>query len=141
MKSYFGTCKQCGRDKWINNSREICMDCVYFNNHGETRIEARIRKQKEKQHKYIKKKKKPVRTKKTGEKDLFWSIWQEREHFCENCGAFLGHEAKTYYFSHIKPKSTHPELRLKKSNVELLCWDCHTSWDGNKVEYYKRKFA
>lgn len=65
----------------------------------------------------------------TGEKKLFLEIWEERPHFCVKCGLFLGSEPKVFYFSHIKSKGAHPELRLDKKNIELLCYDCHYAWE------------
>ena len=77
------------------------------------------------------------RRKATGEAEVFREIWEEREHFCENldCGVFLGDEARAGYFSHNKPKSTHPELRLDKTNIDLLCLKCHDGWRGSKSNY------
>lgn len=42
--------------------------------------------------------------KSTGEKELFFEIWNERIHYCINCNEYLGNEAKSFHFSHIKPK-------------------------------------
>lgn len=75
----------------------------------------------------------------TGEKDLFFEIWHERDHICENCKRYLGEEAKTFYFSHIKPKSTHSELRLVKSNIQLLCRDCHYAFDFQGKEAFNKR--
>ena len=80
-----------------------------------------------------KEKKKPVPLKRTaikknykpsGELKMFQEIWNERNHICESCGASLyefGHEL----FHHIKGKGKYPELRLEKSNIKILCFDCH----------------
>ena len=38
------------------------------------------------------------------EKQMFYEIWQEREHRCTNCKCHLGNEARAHYFSHIKSK-------------------------------------
>lgn len=62
------------------------------------------------------------------EKDLFKEIWEERPHICEECWKTLK-EAKAHNFSHIKSKGKYPELRLEKSNIELLCFRCHFKKD------------
>lgn len=62
--------------------------------------------------------------KKTGERDLFLEIWQERPHVCNRCGEKL-HEFSTSLFHHIRPKGRYPELRLDKDNIELICFYCH----------------
>jgi hypothetical protein len=75
----------------------------------------------------------------TGEGQLFLEIWEERPHICINCKTPLGDEPKTYFFAHIIGKGRAPELRLKKINIMLLCFDCHRAYDqGTKEEYSKR---
>ena len=75
----------------------------------------------------------------TGEAKLFKEIWSKRPHFCVNCNAFLGSEPRTYFFSHIKGKGAHPELRLVESNIQLLCLVCHNLYDqGLREEYNNR---
>jgi len=76
----------------------------------------------------------------TGEAELFRAIWGERPHICTNCKVPLGEEAKVFFFSHIKGKGAHPELRLDKENIQLLCWQCHTEYDhGSREKYENRK--
>lgn len=77
--------------------------------------------------------------KSTGEKKLFLEIWNERIHYCINCNEYLGNEAKAHYFSHIKPKGLYPELRLDKSNIQLLCFDCHYAYDFQSKEKYNER--
>lgn len=78
--------------------------------------------------------------KSTGEKEVFMEIWNERPHICEHCNAPLQNPPLASYFSHNKPKSTHPELRLEKTNINLHCEDCHYVRDnGTEKEYNKRK--
>jgi hypothetical protein len=131
MKPEKKVCNQCGKEKWISNSKGTCSDCVYLKSHGETRISSVLRKNKEKMGKMPVKKKKPVKTfkKPTGELAMFKEIWEEREHICNKCRTDLGDEPNIGYFSHIKSKGAHPNLRLIKTNVELLCLDCHHIWD------------
>ena len=69
------------------------------------------------------------RRKKTGEKALFYKIWQTRPHVCTNCKEYLGNEAKAWHFAHIKPKGLYPELRLDPDNIRLLCYECHYALD------------
>jgi len=79
------------------------------------------------------------------ETDIFMDIWSERIHFCEECGRYLGSDPKRFYFSHILSKGSHPNLRLSKDNIILLCFDCHRRWDfrdRNKMlvfEKYKKR--
>ena len=42
--------------------------------------------------------------KKNSQKQMFFEIWNEREHVCTNCKRHLGNEPLAQYFSHIKPK-------------------------------------
>jgi len=62
---------------------------------------------------------------KTGEAALFNEIWNERPHYCTWCGSLLQPPQRADYFDHIKTKGAHPELRLSKDNIRLLCLKCH----------------
>jgi len=115
-----GTCKVCGEIKWINNTRGVCPSCVYKRNHGGlTELEYSKRKRS-----MVLKDKKP-----TGELDMFIKIWEERPHVCVECGKRLGDKLNVSYFSHRRSKGAYPELRLVKSNIDILCTECHHEWD------------
>lgn len=88
-----------------------------------------------------KKKRKPISKAKkaTGEKEVFLEIWDKRPHFCEHCGDYLGEEPNAFFFSHVKPKSTHPELRLEPENIKLHCTDCHYAKDHQTKEQYEAR--
>jgi hypothetical protein len=65
--------------------------------------------------------------------EFYESIWNDRPHFCEECGTFLGSSWERIYFSHILTKGAYPELRWYKSNINLLCPKHHREWEtGNK---------
>ena len=126
-----GICVKCNRENIIN-SKGLCVDCVYKNNHeGKTRFQIQIERHNEKIKKLKEQGKPPSSSikykpkKPTGERELFLQIWNERPHYCVKCQKFLGHEPKVYFFSHKKSKGSHPELRLVKDNIELLCEECH----------------
>jgi len=71
---------------------------------------------------------------------MFLEIWTEREHICTNCQCYLGDEPMAHFFAHILAKGKFPELRLVKTNIMLLCLDCHFAYDhGTKEQYNKRK--
>lgn len=58
---------------------------------------------------------------------FYLEIWAERkEHNCEVCREWLGYHPYNWMFDHIKPKSRFPELRHEKSNISLLCLQCHS---------------
>lgn len=83
----------------------------------------------------------PIKYKKprkpTGEKEIFKQIWEEREHICINCKVYLGEEPIVHFFSHAKGKGAHPELRLDKGNIDILCRDCHYARDFQGKEKFK----
>ena len=61
---------------------------------------------------------------------LFLSIWNEREHCCEECGKKL-YIPRPHNFDHRIGKSHWEEYRLNKSNISLICFSCHymkTNW-------------
>ena len=65
---------------------------------------------------------------------LFMEIWGERPHICVKCGKKLGEEPKAIFFSHKKSRGSHPELKMDKNNIELLCSACHKLHDFNERE-------
>lgn len=78
--------------------------------------------------------------------EIFYEqIWNEREHYCINCGKYLGKIFKDsegklvnlYRYAHIIPKSTYPYLRHYKNNLMLLCLNCHTKFDNSPKEVVK----
>jgi len=125
-------CKKCNYPKYIvNKTYGLCDDCNYARLHkGKTKYQVANEKQRSK----------PVKqSNKTGELEMFWQIWEEREHICVHCKKKL-YEFNVWYFAHKKPKSTHPELRLVKENVDIQCSDCHfTETNCGREIYEKRK--
>lgn len=82
-------------------------------------------------------KKKPYKP--TGEGKMMLQIWSERPHYCsnKNCTKYLGEEPLAQFFAHIKGKGAHSEARLDKTNILILCLDCHQDFDWgkrNKIE-------
>lgn len=106
-------CK-CGSHYIQNRTKWLCPECVFKNNHNG---KSRFTVYKERSKRYVKKK--------TGERELFLEIWEERPHFCEKCGKFLGNIPKPEFFSHKHSKGSRPDLRLCKENIELNCRECH----------------
>lgn len=153
-----GICKQCNQEKYIVNSKQLCDDCNYFRLHGQTRFETSIEKQKNKVNKIYVIKRKPLKTrlktkkekkikKPTGERQIHFEIWNEREHICNNCKCDLDRFVDTdtgkpfpMLFSHIRSKGARPDLRLNKDNFDLLCPDCHFAYEHvGKEAFEKRK--
>lgn len=133
--------------------------------------EENINKRKEKQKEYIKRirdkqlqKKKetkvtssllPPRIKKFSSKMIelhkqdakfYEKVWNEREHYCENCGKFLGDYFRDekgkliclFRYAHIITKTKYPLLRHNSENLMLLCLDCHTKFDNAPIEIVKK---
>lgn len=87
--------------------------------------------------------------------ELFYkSIWNERKHYCQNCGKFLGDDfykiildkngeskkiiINLFRYAHIIPKSIYPFLRHYKNNIYLLCLECHTLFDNSTNEQQQK---
>lgn len=139
MQQKYGKCIQCNNERPIN-SRSICSECIFKNNHkGKTRLEVYLEKSNERNQRQVNKRKTQYKPKKpTGERELFIEIWSERSHYCENpkCRKWLGNEPKVIFFSHRKSKGAYPELRLDKTNIDLLCSECHYQEDfGEKINW------
>lgn len=58
-------------------------------------------------------------------KDIFIEIWNERPHYSEVSGEFLGHELLSWKLDHLLPKAEYPQLRLEKKNIALVTFEEH----------------
>lgn len=107
IKEEVRPCLRCGTNHMIyNRSKWLCEDCD-----------------------------KEVTKERRGDlQSLFMEIWNERSHICVKCGKKLGEEPKAIYFSHILSRGSHPELKMDKNNIELLCSACHKLHDFNERE-------
>ncbi len=68
--------------------------------------------------------------KKKWQKELFIEVWNEVSPYCTECWKYIS-EPKAHNFDHIKWKWLHSELKFDKSNLRILCFDCHyekTNW-------------
>lgn len=75
---------------------------------------------------------------------FFRSIWNERPHFSEVSGEFLGHSFKAVFMSHVLPKSIYPKFRYLKRNIVLMSFEEHDAWGNSKdqdSEEFKTKFS
>jgi len=50
---------------------------------------------------------------------FYSQIWNEREHYCSNCGRHLGEMMQAAFCSHILPKGKYPKLRHVSENIEV----------------------
>lgn len=130
-----GVCKECGRECLIVNKKySLCNSCNRKRLGRKDNV-SHIKTKFLKSSSIKRKAKKP-----TGERELFIEIWEERPHYCEHCGVFLGDEPLLHFFAHEKSKGSHPELRLVKTNIHLWCHTCHYLHDfGSRVDFDKRK--
>lgn len=75
------------------------------------------------------------------DKKFYLSIWEERTQgdpgmdimlyypICECCGKNLGSEPNLMYFHHILEKRNYPKFRHVKTNIAILCPDCHHQYE------------
>jgi len=91
----------------------------------------------------ISEKGKAKKLKKKNEKELMWSmfleIWEERPHYSEISGTYLGNEALTYMFDHALEKETHPQFKYTKENI-ILCTleEHHAKTGGHPLNEHKK---
>jgi len=74
---------------------------------------------------------------KGGQRALFERIWESRPHSCEVCGAHI-EEATASNFSHLLPKGTYPDFKLREDNIVIKCKDCHDIWHAQGVFWLMR---
>lgn len=66
---------------------------------------------------------------------FFMDVWNERKHYSEVSGEYLGKEPLSTFFHHILPKSKYPEVAYNKSNIILLTLDEHTNVEADIYRY------
>lgn len=62
-------------------------------------------------------------------KDFFLEIWNERPHYSDVSGDYLGETPYAYYFSHVLSKGAYPELKFFKDNVVFMTLSEHQLWE------------
>jgi hypothetical protein len=120
-----GTCSQCGAEEAIIVKRlpslgELCCDC------NRKRLDSNKVSRSAPTRK-------PT-SKPSGEGALFQALWNVRPHKSFITGESLGDEAKTWFFAHVLPKSTYPEMRLYDKNIVFLTLEQHEIWDRTDRE-------
>lgn len=66
------------------------------------------------------------------EKFYRW-CWEHKPHICEECMRPLHHYSATYV-SHILTRGAHPEMAHDPRNVNILCFDHHSTWENGSRE-------
>ena len=99
---------------------------------GATTIERLLGEGKVQRASAFKAKPKPLkkRAKKEGssQMDLFREIWDERPHFSEVSGEFLGNEMQPIFMSHLLPKGSYRKYKFRKDNIVLMTAEEHMAW-------------
>ena len=67
----------------------------------------------------------------TAQKDLFLKIWNERPHYSELSGKYLGEEPNSWFFAHILSKGAAPNLKYDPRNIMLVTKEEHWELDQN----------
>lgn len=96
-----------------------------------------IKLRKELQERYFGSRGKDIR--KVDAKFFRW-IWQNKPHFCEECGKPLQYYSATFC-SHIMTRGGNPEMANDPRNINILCLEHHNQWEnGNRkaMRIYER---
>lgn len=156
LKNNLGYCQECHYKKSLN-SRNLCSDCVYKENHeGKSKFEVQKDRLKDKgnlPNKVIytlsKSPFKGARIAKNSinkdiilkDEEVYEKVFFSKSNFCEECGkelpnVFRDNEGKIicrFQYSHILGKGAFPEFRHSVWNFNRLCFECHQIWDfGDK---------
>jgi len=113
MQAKQAKCKNCGELRYIY-AKGLCQSC-YWKNMQKTSKKPKQRKGK------------------TGEKDVFENIWEQRKHVSQLSGKPLypkGHEFWHWQFAHLLSKGAYPSLRHDERNILLVTPKEHERLDG-----------
>ncbi len=134
-------CKQCKKDKIELNSKQLCSDCVFENNHdGKSRQQVYLERSKNKlaskivKNNIVSPKRSDVLRK---DKQCYLTVFLTKPNKCEECGEELpnifdtekGEIVSIFQYSHILTKGSHPEHRFNPLNFNRLCLKCHQMWE------------
>lgn len=131
--------------KWVVNKKFcLCDNCNFKRLHeGKTKWEVSSRKP-------VKRASNKRKSVLEADREVYLRLFLDRGQVCEECDTPLpdefeidGNLVAIWRYSHIKPKSTYPELRHDPNNFNILCLECHSKWEfGDKKEmkiYNKNK--
>ncbi len=65
------------------------------------------------------------------DKKFYLEIWESREHYCFETGAYLGEEPLMTMFHHVLEKSKYPQYRHCEWNIVLLLAEVHNQVHSN----------
>lgn len=68
-------------------------------------------------------------------RQFFVDIWNERPHYSEVSGDYLGKEPLSTYFHHILPKVKYPDMAYEKSNIILLTLHEHEAVENDMYKF------
>ena len=69
--------------------------------------------------------------------EFYMLMWNERDHYSQISGAYLGEEPQAYMFSHLVSKGSHPELERAKENVWFMTFEEHRDWEDGRTDHPK----
>ncbi len=157
MSKKIGKCVQCGYNRPLN-SKNLCPDCVFKNNHGgKTKFEVYKERSGKNKGVALKNKKRPSNRLKMSEKkekrnilltkdhETYKKVFDLKPNVCEECGCTLpdqflspdGEILMISQYSHILGKKRYPEFRHDVRNFNRLCFNCHQQWDFGDKEAMK----
>lgn len=142
-------CSKCDKNKPIvNRSKWLCDDCNYLRLHNgvsraqvyqdraKTRVEQKVPKLNKisTRQKYVNQqtvKEKEIKEKLSALKlEIEIEAQQDNHYYCWGCGK----GEKGLDKSHILSVKQRKDLELEKTNINLLCRDCHMKWEGGDIK-------
>ena len=144
MKIKLKICNECEKESYIF-SKGRCKNCANIEYRRKAIENQRAKERnpsKAKPYKAIRRKSAQGMKQTQADIKFFKEIWNERPHYCEITGAFLGDEFNPVFFSHILTKASHPKFRLLKENILLMSYKIHTEWEFNSrsTPMFKHRF-
>jgi hypothetical protein len=58
-------------------------------------------------------------------RSFFLRIWEERSHYSEVSGEYLGNFPLSWMFDHLLEKSKYPDFAFEKNNIALVTFEEH----------------
>jgi|10_taG_2_1085330.scaffolds.fasta_scaffold219980_2 predicted restriction endonuclease len=130
------TCSVCGQVRPMYNVRKkLCGYCWKKSKVHTWKANSTIKRTP------LKKVNKKTSAKINADVKFYNSIWNDSNHYCENCNIYLGEQLNKSYISHILSKGAYPKHRHNNENINVLCFNCHQLWefgDKTKMSIYRK---
>lgn len=143
-KIKYGICKgECSQEEKAIYSKGYCQYCYWSNNRKTNRLKREQKGESKRKPSKINHQSKKGQKVANEDSKFFREIWNERPHYSEVSGEWLGDDYNPVFFSHVLSKAAFPRARHWKDNIMLKTFNEHQDWEfgDRSTNEFKKKFG